>query len=454
MLLLAVGLALGPALQTGYEQLEPDWGAKAKVVYATESEGGLRYTWWLPKREKDSTAPRTMTVIMHGTGLDYRWGAANHSPEDFRTRDVVVSVDGPSAGSGESRLFLDQTDDVEAVRAFLEEVRSAFEIDQLFLYGHSQGGFFVIHYACAHPDTVDGVVAHASGAWLQSRASKKVHGVPIAFLHGTQDPVVGYRNSTASFEAYQEKGFPMLHLRRMEGYNHWPNGLRSTEALDWCEGMVTPDPQRALLLAGELARPKRTDGYGYDQPPDWSGARMVLRRLQGEGPLAFRELEPKLAKAAEKLVKEIEKIAAAQVKLLRKAVGKKLELDDRTWPARFLAVRADLRGTDALEEWLDSIGWEKFERKQQRAADSMLKSWWSQSAEDSEKLESILDALPDCFLYDSFPQGFEAAVRELLKHSDDFDLPKKTRKRLGTVEAWLDGLEEGRKEYRKDWPRP
>lgn len=440
--------------EEGPETRAPGWDAERRTRYYAESAGGLRYLWWLPPEAEEEEAPRALTVILHGTGLDYRWGPANHPMEEFRPRDVVVSVDGTSPGQGESRLFLGADADVEAFEAFLGELREALQPDQVFLYGHSQGGFFVIHYACAKPDTVDGVVAHASGAWAHSQAGKKVHGVPIAFLHGTRDPVVPYANSTGSFRAYQEMDFPMLHLRRMEGYNHWPNGVRSTECLDWCEGMTTTSPERALLLAGELARPKRADGYGYEQPPDWAGARMVLRRLSGEGEGAFKEVDEKTARAAKKLVDEVEDAAEEQVKVLRKAVGKKLEFDDGDWPARFRAVRADFRGTVALEEWLDSIGWEKAEKKQRRAAEKLLEAWWKRDAPDVERMEAVLEHLPEAFLYDSFPTDFEEQLGEMLGRADRMDLKRKARNGLPEIEAWLEGLPEGRKEYRKDWPKP
>jgi hypothetical protein len=40
------------------------------------------------------------------------------------------------------------------------------------------------------------------------------------FLHGTLDPVVPYVQSEAAREARVDAKLPLVHLRRLEGYNH------------------------------------------------------------------------------------------------------------------------------------------------------------------------------------------------------------------------------------------
>ena len=174
-LFLCVFLCLGASplsLEAQGEPREPGAGAKPHTVYEAKSEGGLRYTWAIPK-ESPPAGERALTVLLHGTGLDYRWGLANHTVGKFRPRDVVVSVDGTSPGQGSSRLFLDGQKDLEAFHQFLTELRGKFAVDRVFLYGHSQGGFFVALYAGAYPKDVAGVVAHASGAWAGSKTGSE-----------------------------------------------------------------------------------------------------------------------------------------------------------------------------------------------------------------------------------------------------------------------------------------
>ena len=213
--------------------------------YQAESKSGLHYGWKVPKGY-DGKSPRNLTVILHGTGLDWQWGPANNPVAVFRPDDIVVSVDGTSPGQGTTRLFLGEKKDADSFAAFLGEMKAAFAIKSVFLYGHSQGGFFVVYFAGEHPELVTGVVAHASGAWNGSKMSDPVKRVATAFMHGTLDPVVPYGQSPGARDAYKKEGFRLLLLRRLQNYNHWPNAVRATECLDWCEGVTTDDPAAEL----------------------------------------------------------------------------------------------------------------------------------------------------------------------------------------------------------------
>src|SRR5690349_2664691 len=105
MLALALALVLALPLEDP-PQRAPAADAPPLTVFATTAKtGALRYTWVLPKGY-DGKAPRNLSVILHGTGLDYRWGHWNNQPGVFRPDDVVVSVDGTSPDpGGKTRLF-------------------------------------------------------------------------------------------------------------------------------------------------------------------------------------------------------------------------------------------------------------------------------------------------------------------------------------------------------------
>src|SRR6185295_15699259 len=102
----------------------------------------LRFVWWLPKDYAPKT-PRNLTVILHGTGLDYRWGLWNNKPGVFRPDDIVISVDG-TRPDNQARVFMGEKPDADAFAKFLGEMRTTFSVDRVFLYGHSQGGFFSV----------------------------------------------------------------------------------------------------------------------------------------------------------------------------------------------------------------------------------------------------------------------------------------------------------------------
>lgn len=429
------------------EQKAPFAGAKPLEVLAWKSKAGLRYTWVLPK-DYDGKTPRNLTVILHGTGLDYRWGHGNNKPGVFRPDDVVVSVDGTSPGQGESRLFLGEPKDAAAFAEFLAEMRTTFVVDRVFLYGHSQGGFFVVYYAGERPETVAGVVAHASGAWNWSKMPAAAKKVAIAFMHGSSDPVVAYGQSPGSRDVYADKGFELLHLRRLDGYNHLPNAVRATETLDWCQGMTAATPEEALACALRLLTAKPADEYQWETVPGFAGARDVLRRLAGQGPAPFKSVADDVAASAKRWTAAIESHAALHVAKLEKALGKKGELviDAKPPLGHLIPLREDFRGVDAVETFVKSSG---FDKRVAAQAKEMKTFWeaWSSSKPPEEVARAVLEALAKCCLLDAFP----AELGEKLDAWKGQGLKLGGKLTFANYDAWSAAWRDGRKDYAKLW---
>jgi predicted esterase len=432
------------------ETRAPAANAPAHKWFQSESKGGLHFAWLLPK-DYDGKTPRNLTVILHGTGLDYRWGPANNPAEVFRPDDVVVSVDGTSPGEGGSRLFLGEKKDADAFAAFLGEMKKAFVVHDVFLYGHSQGAFFVTYFAGEHPDLVTGVVAHASGAWNWAKTTGAVKKVAIAFMHGTKDPVVPYWQSPGSRDEYAKQGFKLLHLRRLQNYNHWPNAVRATECLDWCEGMTTGDPAVALEAARRILRPKKADEYQWVTVVGFAGARDVLRRLEGNGPAPFKDVDPKLTADATALVKRIEEHAAKHVTMLEKDVPSRKELVlGGDWLGHLIALREDFRGVDAVEEYVKRIGYDDVLASQSKAAGAIWKAWEDQK--DAKKsFETILDSIGSAFLVEGYPPELDSKMEEWKKQAKQLKVPDRTLKKYSDFAAWKSGLEKGLRQYESVW---
>jgi len=432
---------------------DPLEGGEPSEVYRWKSANGLRYTWLLPEGYEPGVA-RDVTVILHGTGLDYRWGHWNNPTGIFRPDDIVLSVDGPTP-NGDSRLFMGEKPDAEAFKQFLDEMREVFAIDGLFLYGHSQGGFFTIYFAGEYPEAVSGVVAHASGAWNWSKMGKKVKRVPIAFMHGTNDPVVPYRQSPGSRDAYADEGFDLLHLRRMPGYNHWPNAVRATEVIGWCDGMSTEDPAEALREALEILRKKKADQYQYETTVGYSAAYDILKRLEGEGPRAFEDVDSKLSRAAAKWIAEIDGAGKAHVKALRKHVQTKkgLTISDDPWLGHLLAVREDFRGVAPVEEYMAKVGFDKAYEKQAKSRDEVIEAFYDENASPKDQFEVIVAELSKGFLYEGYPSDLVKRLEKFAAEPKRYELSKKAMKAYEKIAAWRTSMEEGFKEYDSLWKK-
>lgn len=433
-----------------WERRAPSPDAPAHEVFTWTSQGELRFAWCLPKGY-DAKQPRNLTVILHGTGLDYRWGFWNNKPGHFRPDDIVVSVDGPTP-DGEARLFLGDDKNAKAFREFLKELRASFSIDRIFLYGHSQGGFFVVHYAGEFPDDVAGVVAHASGAWAWSKTGKPSQKVAIAFMHGTQDPVVPYGQSPGSRDAYAGLGFPRLHLRRLQRYNHWPNATRANECLAWCQGMTTTRPEEALACARELVRPKGSDEYQWETVVDFSGARDVLRRFSAKGVEPFKDAAPELTSAAEALVRAIDDEGARHVAELKQSLPKKLALDGKPWLGHLIALREDFRGVESVEAFVASLGYDKLVKAQASAAGAIFRAWYDEQ-DEKKQFETIVEKLGDAFLVEGYPPELGKRLQELEGRAKKLKLSKAALTRYADVEKWRKGWEDGLRAYESLWSK-
>jgi predicted esterase len=450
---LAVVLAVCSAANAAEPpRLKPAPGAAAREAFAWTSDGGLRYTWVLPLGYKAAEA-RDLIVICHGTGLDYRWGSANYKPGEFRPDDVVVSVDGPTEAQDGTRLFMGRGEDVAAVGRFIVEMRKAFAVKRVFLYGHSQGSFFAAHFAGEAPDLLDGVVAHASGVWTWTNIKGDVQNVPMVFLHGTADPVVPYGQSVGARDAYAKAGHTMVHLRRMAGYNHWPNAIRVSEAIDWCIGMRTDDPAEALAAAERMLAGKAADEYEYRCAVDYGGARAVLRRFEAGGMRAFAEVPEAVGAKAKALAARVDAEGAKHVAALSAQVksGAELTLDrSAPWLGHLVAVREEFRGVEPVEKYVQELEYDRVVAEQAPAARPVYAAWYGDEGPKAA-FEAVVGGLPDCFLIDGLPPGLAVKMKEWRDDAVKLGLGAEALAKYAVVERWKAGWDTGREAYGRLW---
>lgn len=452
-IVLAFSAVSGASLPGDIQDKPPDSMAKPLTAFGWKSKNDLRFVWWLPK-DYDPLSPRNLTVICHGTGLDFRWGYWNNTPGVFRPNDIVVSVDGPTPDR-DSRLFLGEKKDCDAFSAFLTEMRRTFAVDRVFLYGHSQGGFFVVFFAGEHPDQVAGVVAHASGAWNHSKTKGEVQKVAVAFMHGTSDPVVPYAQSPGSRDGYAKAGFEILHLRRLDRYNHWPNPVRATETLNWCQGMTATTPEEALECALDILRVKKSDKHGWTTVVGFSGARDVLRRIEKKGPVPFETVSEDVAAKAAEWVKKIDQAGEEHVAEIRKSLKAKKPpaLDGGPWLGHLVPLREDFRGVESVEAFLEQIGYDAQVRAHDKAAETILTAWFSGNKDPKRLYEAVALNLGKAFLHDGFPIEIPEKMKEWHKDAKSLKLPSTAQKKYADFENWEKGWEDGLKEYAATWKK-
>ncbi len=422
VLIAAVALLVAAPPATAADIKEKEIGPKAKgKLYEWHSEDGLAYHYRLPK-DYDPEEGANLTVILHGSNLTRGWGFANHVWKTFRPDDIVVSPDGTTSNGRNGFNFLGERKDAKRFHTFLNELKQVLKIQKTYLYGHSQGSFFALYYAGEYPEDVDGIVAHASGVWTWTQQGPKGHHQAIVLMHGTQDPVVPYPQSVGGFTSYQEKKYPLLRLRSLENWNHWPaeeNGPvpHTSQQLTWCEGMTTDDPKRLEACLAYLMDNKSKERH------DYAGLRSVANRI------AEMENAPeKLRKEAAKARTAVDALAAAHVAALE--IPDKAKFDGEAWIGHLPVFLRSFQGVPSADVVAEE--WEKVLAKHQKDGVKHLRKFWPamRKGDIKDAFSEGLEAIEKGFLYyECWDREFLGALAKWRKEADDHKLSKRDLKK-------------------------
>lgn len=353
-----LALAAAPSFAQVPEKA-PDATAKGKV-YEWKSKDGLAYHYYLPKSYQPGQ-PIGLTFVLHGSNLTRQWGFANHEAGAFRGDDLVVCPDGTTSNGQSGFNFLQAQKDLELLHALHAELKGAFDVRATYVYGHSQGSFFALYYAGAYPDEVQGVVAQASGCWIGTAMSKKHHHQAIVLMHGTADPVVPYGQSLGALEAYRDAKYPLVRLRSLEGWNHWPSQAQTEQELAWCEGMTTAEPKRLAAAFAVL--------HAMKEGVDPAALRGVAQRAQD-----LAAIEAGVKKEAASAVAEVDAAAHEHADAIAKAAGKERKLADKPWVGHLPMFLRLFAGTPVGDEV--AAAWKGVLDKQQDAVKKHASDFW------------------------------------------------------------------------------
>ena len=420
----------------------PGEATKGKVFEWTSGKG-IDYQFIIP-RSYDAKKGTNLTFILHGSNLSRTWGFANHTAGEFRPDDIVVVPDGTTSNSNGGFNFLGKDADVARFEGLHNEIKDFFKINSTFLYGHSQGSFFALHYAGAKPETVQGVLAHASGVWNWSTLTPKAHHQAIVFMHGTKDPVVPYGNSRGGLSVFKKRGYPMVRLRSLEGWNHWPaenNGTipHASQQLAWIEGMTTNDSERLAEVFIMLGSAKDKTQH------DFAAFYQVAKRVEGE-----QSFPAGARKAATRAIANIEALAQNHAKALSK-IDPTISLEDKApdWIGHlpmFLRNFEDTPAAKSLQEkWAETL------EDHKKASSEHLGSYY-QSAKAGDKKEAFeagLNALSSAYLsIDVSSNDFLGGMKKLNDSAKDLGIDRDESKAFKSLMGNFEKAQsEGRKAF-------
>lgn len=377
--------------------------AKPGKVYQWQAADGLPYEYRVPRRY-DSAEGANLTLVLHGNGLDHRWTFWNHPADEFRPEDIVVSPDGTTAHSGTgANEFLGGDKDVARVVALIQELKATWNVRQVFVYGHSQGAFFVYLLAGAEPELIDGVVGHAGGVWNGTETSKKAHHQAIGFLHGTEDHIpYGQAVGGRDFYLTQQK-YPLVHLRTLFGWNHRPHWYQAAQVLAWCEGMTSADPRRVAAAVEDLCDEKRPMGV------DWSALHAVATRLA-----TLDGASDAQKKRGADVAAAVSALATQHVESILKGAGKQgfAEFTAGEWSGELTRFLEDFHGTPEWEDLWKRHG-KKIEAGREAGGKSRREVHEALEKDEPQALDHAVDMIERGYL-DSSVGATLASVDEWL----------------------------------------
>lgn len=397
-----------------------------------KAKDGLVFRHRMPK-SFDADKGVNLTLILHGSNLDGRWGFANHAAKSFRPDDLVVSPDGTTSNGRGGFNFLGEKKDAKRLHALIDELKQLVKINAIYLYGHSQGSFFALYYAGEYPEDVNGVVAHASGVWTWTKQSKKGHHQAIVLMHGTQDPVVPYGQSEGGWESYLKKAYPIVRLRSLEGWNHWPSEHNlnmynqavphTSQQLAWVEGMTTEDPERLEASFAFLAANK------FKERHDYAGTYLLAKRVA-----AHDAATDTLKARATKVAAAIEALAQKHAEELTKALPSDFAFEKKPWVAHLVMFLRTFNGVPACDALFEAHA-RALKKDRDRGIKHFTAYWKATNKGDSKKaFEAGVKALEQAFLYhQTADYQFRKNMKDWSKASKTLGLAKKTLKKFGTL---------------------
>jgi polyhydroxybutyrate depolymerase len=255
----------------------------------SDGGGGMRQTIYGGDRPATLKTPEMLTegkqypllVVLHGYGANGFVQTAYFGLGALPTEDkaLVIAPDGMTDSTGKQFWNADPAccdfdgknpDDVAYIGGLIDDITAEWPVDesQVFIIGHSNGGYMAYRMACERADTIAAIASLAGNAASMPSSCNPSREVNVLHLHGTEDDVVPYTGAEPSVTqwaahngcgALGQPGFALdldsnvegaetqlaavadcpangsVELWRMEGSTHIPvmNNSFATTILEW-----------------------------------------------------------------------------------------------------------------------------------------------------------------------------------------------------------------------------
>jgi predicted esterase len=147
----------------------------------------------------------------------------------------------------------------------LDDLRETYPIFRYFVGGHSQGGFLTYSLLMNFPEKIAGAFPISAGVIFQCEPSAYAddavkaaqRSVPLAIIHGKQDPLVNFSAGEYAATIFGEAGWPAFHFfADNSGAGHMFARLPVRDAIRWLEAQASDDPAKLLDFADQRSKAK------------------------------------------------------------------------------------------------------------------------------------------------------------------------------------------------------
>ncbi len=278
----------------------------------------------------------------------------------------------------------------------LAELKGVYPVARYLVGGHSQGGFLTYWLLMNNPELIAGAFPISGGLMLQcapeafknATLQQAQRTVPLAIVHGKNDPVVAPILGSTAAEAFRDAGWPAIRFFNPEQGGHMFALLPVNQAIRWLDDLASGDPARLVDSAEERLKAK-----------DYHDATAALDRCAQGKPAAG-----KLAARAAKVRADID----AEAKPRADALLAQIKQGKPGWIDPFLDFRAEFQFAAAAAPVMAAF--DDLRAKQDPPAQAALdaaRTSFQQGKDDDgyKKYQEIVDQYPASSVYRTAKQS-------------------------------------------------
>ena len=152
-----------------------------------------------------------LLVVLHGFGASGFIQSAYFGVGGLPAADqaLVIAPDGTEDNSGRQFWNADSAccdfnnknpDDVGYIGGLIDDIKDVWPVDpaQVFILGHSNGGYMAYRMACERADAIAAIASLAGNASTMPASCNPAQNVNVVHMHGTADATVPYSGAERS----------------------------------------------------------------------------------------------------------------------------------------------------------------------------------------------------------------------------------------------------------------